>query len=102
MIHDRYVSQKLCYSLYAIVAGLLFLRHHATIVLLQGFAFVLAVGFLGASIGTDVVQEQLQNLFKLSYDSTQVIEESFKFLGAATWLYFAGTAASFKGQTDNA
>ncbi|MGB7300256.1 MAG: hypothetical protein WBD34_13125 [Burkholderiaceae bacterium] len=97
MIHDRYVNQLLCYALYVIVAGLLFLRHHESIVRIQGFAFMLGIGFLGASIANDTFQGHLQYYLTVDYDVTQIFEEGFKFLGAATWLYFAYAAASFKG-----
>lgn len=97
MIHDRYVNQALCYALYAIVAGLLFLRHHESIVRIHGFAFVLGIGFLAASVLNDTFQGHLMFHLSVGYDVTQILEEGFKFLGAATWLYFTYAAASFKG-----
>lgn len=101
MIHDRYVDQRLCYALYVTVAGLLFLRHHESIVRIHGFAFLLAVGLLGASVANDIFQGHLQYYLGVSYEDTQVFEEAFKFLGAATWLYFAFAAASFKAPTSD-
>ncbi|WP_422079673.1 hypothetical protein [Ulvibacterium sp.] len=84
MIHDRYVNQKICYLAYAIFAVTLFIRHYKTIIRLEGFAFLLAGAFLALSIFTDLIQSRVP----LSYEYVQVIEEGFKFTGAATWLYF--------------
>ncbi len=39
---------------------------------------------LASSIFTDLIQTRIP----LSYEYSQVIEEGFKFIGAATWLYF--------------
>ncbi len=92
MIHDRYIDQNICYLTYAVLALLLLMRHHKMIIAIDGFAFLLAGFFLGSSIFTDVVQEHIP----LSYEYVQIFEEGFKFVGAATWLYFIGRAASFE------
>ncbi|MFK5971737.1 MAG: hypothetical protein QM485_00480, partial [Flavobacteriaceae bacterium] len=90
MIHDRYVNQKICYLIYAIFAGFLFIRHFKKIIKTEGFAFLLAGTFLASSIVTDLIQSKIP----LEYRYIQVIEEGFKFIGAATWLYFIGRVAS--------
>lgn len=92
MLHDRYVEQKIMYALYAVFAGWILLRNFQRILLIDGFAFLLAVGTLGASIITDL----LQFVLKMSYSSQQLMEECFKFIGAATWLYFCMRAAMYK------
>lgn len=89
MLHDRYINQWLCYAIYVIVAAALFLRHSQTIVQLDGFSFLLALGLLGSSIMTDTFQGHVP----IDYITTQIAEEAFKFCGAATWLYFTGRAA---------
>jgi len=90
MIHDRYVSQKICYLVYAIFIGFLFIRHFKMIIEIAGFAFLLAGVLLASSIITDLIQSKIP----LDYQYTQIIEEGFKFIGAATWLYFIGRVAS--------
>jgi hypothetical protein len=89
MLHDRYINQWLCYAAYVVVAVALFLRHSEVIVQIDGFAFLLALALLGASITTDT----FQSFLPLEYATTQIFEEGFKFTGAVTWLYFSGQAA---------
>ncbi|MFT7517831.1 MAG: hypothetical protein ACI84O_001632 [Myxococcota bacterium] len=98
MIHDRYVDQKICYSIYALWAGALLLRHFKKIIEIDGFAFLLAGFLLAASIMTDLFQAYIP----IHYAFTQVFEEGFKFVGGATWLYFSWRMAAFpfKGQGD--
>ncbi len=91
MIHDRYVSQKLCYGIYAFLALAMMARHYKTIININGFAFVFAGTLLALSILTDLYQKDLP--FKYSY--IQRVEEGFKFTGGATWLYFVALVASF-------
>ncbi|WP_411028813.1 hypothetical protein [Spongiimicrobium sp. 3-5] len=90
LIHDRYVHQNICYLTYAVFLGCLFIRHFKMIIAIEGFAFLTAGIFLGLSIFTDLVQSEVP----LGYVDVQIIEEGFKFIGAATWLYFIGRAAS--------
>jgi hypothetical protein len=92
MLHDRYVEQKIMYVLYAVFAGGILFRNFQRILLIDGFAFLLAVGTLGASIITDL----LQFVLKMPYSTQQLLEECFKFIGAATWLYFCMRAAMYK------
>ncbi len=91
MIHDRYVNEKLCYLLYAIVAGTLFVRQYKNIMEINGFSFLLSGLLLALSILTDLPQSY--NPFRYSY--IQVFEEGFKFTGGGTWLYFSCRIASF-------
>ncbi len=90
MIHDRYVNQNICYLIYAILLGSLFIRHFKMIIAIDGFAFLSTGIFLASSIFTDLIQARIP----LNYEYTQVIEEGFKFIGAATWLYFNCRVAS--------
>lgn len=84
MIHDRYVNQKICYATYAACASLIFLRHFKTIVSLDSFAFFTAGTCLALSILADLMEEKTS----FTYEQVQLVEEGFKFVGAATWLYF--------------
>lgn len=84
LIHDRYINQKICFLVYAIFAGALLVRHYELILKHEGFAFLLAGTLLALSIVTDLVQTRIP----IPYQYVQVFEEGFKFIGAATWLYF--------------
>ena len=86
MIHDRYIHQYICYTGYAVIAIALLVRHFRRIIDIDGFAFLLAGALLALSIFSDV----LQMLIPLPYVLVQLFEEGFKFVGAATWLFFCG------------
>lgn len=92
LIHDRYIDQRLVYAFYAVCALALLTLMLRTIVAIDGFAFVLAGSLLAASIATDLSQPYLQG----AYMQLQVLEEAFKFSGAATWLYFIWRVAAFR------
>ncbi|MGK7899616.1 MAG: oxidase [Xenococcus sp. (in: cyanobacteria)] len=90
LIHDRYINQKLCYLSYAILALSLLVRHYKAIIKIDVFPFLLAGLLLALSILADLTQ----NYIPLSYSHVQVVEEGFKFIGAAIWLYFSCCIAS--------
>lgn len=92
LIHDRYINQRIVYGFYALCALTLLTVMFKTIVAIDGLAFVLAGSLLASSILTD----QSQPLFQSSYMQLQIIEEAFKFCGAATWLYFICRVAAFR------
>ena len=92
LIHDRYINQKICYLVYAILASAILIRHNKQILEIEGFTFLVAGSFLALSIFTDLIQSHIP----LQYSYTQVLEEGFKFTGAATWLYFNSRMASFR------
>jgi len=71
--------------------GVLLVRHYKKIIEIEGLAFFLAGTFLASSILSDLVQSKVP----FRYEYVQVVEEGFKFVGAATWLYFSGRVASF-------
>ena len=91
MIHDRYINQKIVYLTYALLVITFLMRYSELIIKIDGFSFLLAGMFLGLSIVTDIIQYRIP----LEFHEVQVIEEGFKFLGAATWLYFNSRAASY-------
>ena len=95
MIHDRYINQYICYLGYAVCAGALLIRHYKTIFEVNGVVFLLAGALLGLSIFVDVTQDYIP----LPYNIVQVFEEGFKFVGAATWLYFCCHVASYETPT---
>lgn len=96
MIHDRYVNQKICYLAYAVLAGALLVRHYSKIIEINGFSFLLAGSLLALSILTDLIQSHIP----LSYSSTQILEEGFKFVGASTWFYFSCCISSIRPKTE--
>ncbi len=84
LIHDRYINQKICFLVYAIFAVALLVRHYKLILEHEGFAFL----FAGSLLALSIVADSIQASIPLPYQYVQVIEEGFKFIGAATWLYF--------------
>ncbi len=90
LIHDNYIDQGICYLAYAIVAGAILVRHFNKILDVDGFSFILAGSLLALSIITDLITKHIP----LPYSVVQVIEEGFKFTGAAVWLYFSFQIAS--------
>jgi len=95
MIHDRYIDQNICYGTYAFLAIALLVRHYKIIIEINGFGFLLAGTLLAASIFTDLIQDDLP----FHYKNIQIVEEGFKFSGAATWLFFIALTASFHPMT---
>ena len=91
MIHDRYIEQKIVYLIYAIFIGFIFMRHLKTIIRIDGFAFLLAGSFLALSVFCDLIEDKTP----FTYEQVQVVEEGFKFVGAAIWLYFVSRLATF-------
>ena len=94
MLHDYYIRLRYCLLAYALLTGIMVLRHHKLIVKIEAVAFTLMVFFLGLSVMVDAVQLHLP----LPYDYTQVLEEGFKFLGMASWLYFVFRLAAWKSE----
>lgn len=92
LIHDRYVSQRICFLLYALCAGAMLLRHYRTILNIEPFGYLLACGLLACSIFADLTQKR----WGISYEAVQVIEEGCKFLGGAVWLYFCSRVAGYR------
>ena len=56
-----------------------------------GDTFLVSVVLLGLSVLTDA----LQGLWPNSYETVQIFEEGFKFLGIAAWLSFCCHYVSF-------
>jgi len=92
LLHDRYLPQRLVFIFYAIFAITLLVRYFKKIMEIDGFAFLLAGGLLALSIFTDLNQRKLP----FDYGQVQIIEDGFKFVGAASWLYFSYRLASFR------
>ena len=91
LLHERYLYEKGVYLFYAIFALAILIRHYRRIIEIDGFAFLLAGLLLASSVEIDVNQR------KIPIDKAYVhlMEEGFKFVGAAIWLFFVGRAASF-------
>ena len=84
LVHDRYLGEAFLYVTYAVFTGLLLFRFRGPLRRFGGDSFLLAVVLLGASVLTDA----LQGLWPDSYETVQIVEEGFKFLGIAAWLSF--------------
>ena len=85
LVHDRYLGEAFLYITYAFFTGLLLFKFRAPLKRFAGDSFLLSVLLLGASVLTDALQE---GVFPFSYETVQVVEEGFKFLGIAAWLAF--------------
>jgi hypothetical protein len=92
LIHDLYVDQKICYSIYMVCAVTMLVRHYKMILEIDGLAFLLAGLLLALSIASDLAQYFMRDY----YHGIQIIEEGFKFIGSAAWLYFIIRVASFR------
>lgn len=91
LLHDRYLHEKSVFLFYAVFAVTLLVRYFKRILEIDGFAFLLAGGLLALSIITDMSQRKIP----FDYATVQVAEDGFKFVGAASWLYFSYRLASF-------
>lgn len=92
LIHDRFLAEGVVVPGYAIFAIYLLIKFRGLIDEVDGVAFVTAGGMLFLSVAVDAVQEVLP----ISYTATQILEEGFKFLGAAAWLYFCFRLAAWR------
>lgn len=92
LIHDRYITEGILIPLYAIFVGYLLKRFHKMIFKIDGFAFMIAGTLLAMSVLVDAVQE----ILPISYGASQALEEGFKFVGAAAWLYFCFRIAAYQ------
>lgn len=84
LIHDRFITEGILIPLYAFFVFHLLRRYGDRIAEIEGFSFVMALGLLAMSVIVDALQE----ILPISYGASQTLEEGFKFMGAAAWLYF--------------
>ena len=92
LLHDRYLPQRAVFLCYAVFTIFLLIRYFKNIMEIEGFAFLSAGGLLAMSILVDLNQKKIP----FDYPQVQVVEEGFKFVGAASWLYFSCRLASFR------
>ena len=83
LVHDRYLGEAFLYITYAFFTGLLVVLPWPPAAF-GGDTFLVSVVLLGLSVLTDA----LQGLWPNSYETVQIFEEGFKFLGIAAWLSF--------------
>ena len=92
LIHDRHqLNQDILYLTYPILAVILILKLRNQSRQYSVNALLISFLFLGLSVFTDIFQD----FFPLRYESMQIIEEGFKFIGIFTWLYFWSYFSSF-------
>ena len=84
LVHDRYIGQSFLYITYAVFTGLLSFRFRGPLLRFGVDTFLVSVVLLGLSVLTD----SIQGLWPDSYQTVQIFEEGFKFLGIAAWLSF--------------
>ena len=83
LMHDRYLGEAFLYVTYIFFTGLLLFRFRGPLRRFGGEIFLASVLLLGLSVLTDALQG-----FWSSYETSQIFEEGFKFLGIAAWLSF--------------
>ena len=83
LMHDRYLGEAFLYVTYIFFTGLLLFRFRGPLRRFGGEIFLASVLLLGLSVLTDALQG-----FWSSYETAQIFEEGFKFLGIAAWLSF--------------
>ena len=92
LLHDRYIGPDFLNLTYLTISILILVRFKRLLKKIGLFNLVISILFLGLSIFFDGV---IQQIFNQSYESTQLIEEWFKFLGIVCWLNFWCKASSF-------
>ena len=92
LIHDRFITEGILIPLYALFVFYLLKKFGSIIVEIDGFAFLLAGGLLAMSVIVDAVQE----ILPIGYGASQALEEGFKFVGAAAWMFFCYRIAAYK------
>ncbi len=89
LLHDRYISQDILYSAYVIFGIYLLSRFRGLILSSSSISFLAAIFFLGLSVISDIFQD----FMPVSYETVQIFEEAFKFLGISCWLSFWSLAS---------
>ncbi len=96
LLHDRHVivHEGAYYLLYAVFAAVILVYFRKLVLQADGLAFLAAALLLGLSVFSDRFQDSLPG----GYDTVQLFEEGFKFIGIACWLAF-WWQASLRGAT---
>lgn len=92
LIHDRYIAEGFLIPLYALIVCYMGIRYRETIRRIDGAAFLTTGVLLALSVLVDAIQDSIA----MPYQYSQVLEEGFKFLGAAAWMYFCFRVASYR------
>ncbi len=90
LLHDKQqINQDILYTAYIILGLFLLLKFSKLIKEIDIIAFFASTSLLALSIISDIFQD----FFPISYQTVQIIEEGFKFVGIACWLYFWSKAS---------
>ena len=92
LLHDRYIGPDFLNLTYLTISIFLLVRFRSLLKKIGLFNLIISILFLGLSVFFDGV---IQQIFKQSYEITQLIEEGFKFIGIACWLNFWCKASSY-------
>ena len=92
LLHDRYIGPDFLNLTYLTISIFILVRFKNILKNIGLFNLVISILLLGLSIFFDGV---IQQIFNQSYESTQLIEEWFKFLGMVCWLNFWCKASSY-------
>ena len=92
LLHDRYLGPDFLNLTYLAISIFLLVRFRRILKIIGLFNLLISILFLGLSVFFDGV---IQQIFNQSYESVQLAEEGFKFLGIACWLNFWCKASSY-------
>ena len=92
LLHDRYIGPDFLNLTYLAISIFLLVRFRRILKKIGLFNLIISILFLGLSVFFDGV---IQQIFNQNYESTQIIEEGFKFIGIACWLSFWCKASSY-------
>ena len=85
LLHDRYIGPDFLYVSYISMTILMSIKFWKVLLRIGLLPILISLFFLSLSIFSDSI---LQQLFSKNYESIQLFEECFKFLGIACWLNF--------------
>ena len=92
LLHDRYIGPDFLYVSYISMTILMSIKFWKFILRIGLLPILFSLFFLSLSIFSD---STLQQLFSKNYESIQLFEEGFKFLGIACWLNFWWNASIY-------
>ena len=85
LLHDmQQINQDILYTTYIILGLFIMLKFRSLIKEVDIISFIIATLLLALSIISDIFQD----FFPINYETVQILEEGFKFVGITCWLYF--------------
>ncbi len=90
LLHDKkQINQDILYTIYIALAIFLIIKFGHLIKEIDIYAFLGSAFLLALSVISDIFQDFLP----INYETVQILEEGFKFIGITAWLYFWNKAS---------